>query len=95
MTADYTQSCRPTPLEDDLVDKAVGSYGQPRSIARRVEVADCRAHPHAAVDIKGQGPDTRGAGAIVVRAVGNLRLYMPGKRRAVEAPIRRAGICGR
>ena len=57
-------------LEGDSVDQAVGPDGQSGSIARRVEVADCRTHTHAAVDVEGEGPYARGARSIVVRAVG-------------------------
>ena len=69
-TADCAQSYRSMAFEDDPEDKAVGSDGQTLSIARWVEVAHCRTHTHAAVDVEGEGPYARGVRSIVVRAIG-------------------------
>ena len=52
MAADYAQSYRSLAFEDDPVDEAVGPDGQPRSRAHGVKVADCRTHPHAAVNVE-------------------------------------------
>ena len=70
MTADDSQSYRSMAFEDDPEDKAVGSDRQTLSTARWVEVAHCRIHAHAAGDVEGKGPDTRGVRLIVVRAIG-------------------------
>ena len=70
MTADYSQAYRPIALEDYSDDKAVRSDGQARSIARRVEVANCRTHAHTAGDVECQGAYARGVRSIMVGAVG-------------------------
>ena len=65
------------------MDEAVGPDGQVQPVANRVQVAEGRALTHTVNYVEGQGPDTRGVGAVVVGAVAKSRV----PRRLVEGAL--------